>query len=145
MVREPILTSPDNAILDATHSRERTRRAARIPIAMITALFVVSLAAAPKQTIYQVAEVSVPPRVASKIEPKYTTKARAAKIQGTVVLTMVIKADGHADHIHVRQSLDNGLDANAVSAIKKWSFDPAEKDGKRVPVNATIEVNFHLL
>ena len=103
------------------------------------------LAAAQKQRIYQVAEVSVPPHVASKIEPKYTARARAAKIQGKVVLTMVIKTNGHADHIQVQQSLDKGLDANAVSAIKKWSFEPAKKDGKLVPVNATIEVNFHLL
>ncbi len=145
MVREPVLSSRIRSILDPTCSRKRAGTAHRATIVMVSALLVVSLAAAQKQRIYQVAEVSVPPHVASKVEPKYTARARAAKIQGKVVLTMVIKTDGHADHIQVQQSLDKGLDANAVSAIKKWSFEPAKKDGKLVPVNATIEVNFHLL
>jgi TonB family protein len=145
MVREPVLSSRIRSILDPARSRTRARTKHMAAIATVSALLVVSLAAAQSQRIYSVAEVSVPPRVASKIEPKYTAKARTAKIQGTVVVTMVIKTDGHADNIHVARSLDKGLDANAVSAIKKWSFEPAMKDGKRVPVNATIEVNFKLL
>jgi TonB family protein len=145
MVRAPVLASRITAILDVTQSRARSSRSSRVAIAVLSLLLAVSLAAAQKQRVYTVAEVSDPPRVASKIEPKYTAKARAAKIEGTVELKMVIKPDGRAANIHVARSLDKGLDANAVSAIKKWSFEPGKKDGERVPVSATIEVNFRLL
>ena len=38
-----------------------------------------------------------------------------------------------------------GLDEQAVAAIMRWKFNPAQKDGAPVAVMATIEVNFKLL
>ena len=87
MVRQPVLTSRITAILDSTRSRQRASRAYRAVIIAASVLLLVPLAAFQSARIYKVAEVTTPPRVASKIEPKYTAKARAAKIQGTVVLS----------------------------------------------------------
>jgi TonB family protein len=145
MVREPILTSRITAILDSTHPRGRSGRWSRVAIVISSLLLVVLLAACQGARIYKVAQLTTPPHVISKIEPQYTEQARAQKIMGTVVLTMVLNPDGHADHIRVMRSLDKGLDANAVAAIQQWTFEPGEKDGKPVRVTATIEVNFHLL
>jgi len=139
MVRPSALTSRIDAILDSARSHSRAGVAHRAAVLMASTLLFLSLAVA------QNADLSVPPRVASKVEPKYTRQARAAKIQGKVVLTMVIKSDGRADQIQVARSLDKGLDANAITAIRKWHFDPGKKNGKAVPVAATIEVNFKLL
>ena len=52
---------------------------------------------------------------------------------------------GRADDIQVIQSLDPGLDANAVGAVSQWQFTPGTKDGQPVDVAATIEINFKLL
>jgi TonB family protein len=145
LLTSPLLTSRIDALLDPTRSHARASLVHRATVLMASTLLFLSLAAAQSQTVYKVADLSVPPRVASKVEPKYTAKARAAKIQGKVVLKMVIKANGRADQIQVAQSLDKGLDANAIAAIRKWHFDPGKKDGKMVPVAATIEVNFKLL
>jgi TonB family protein len=41
--------------------------------------------------------------------------------------------------------LDTGLDQKAVEAVGKWKFQPGVKEGKAVPVQATIEVNFRLM
>ena len=38
-----------------------------------------------------------------------------------------------------------GLDEKAIEAVQKWRFKPGVKDGKPVPVAATVEVNFRLL
>jgi protein TonB len=78
------------------------------------------------------------------VEPNYTDDARNAKIQGPVVLALIVDTDGRAEKIQVTKSLDKGLDQQAVAAIEKWHFAPGIKDGKQVRVAATIEVNFHL-
>lgn len=42
------------------------------------------------------------------------------------------------------ESLDAGLDQNAVEAVKQWVFEPGTKKGKPVTVAARLEVNFKL-
>jgi TonB family protein len=84
------------------------------------------------------------PRLVAKVEPGYDEASRQAKIQGVVVLYAVIDAQGLLSEIYVLLPLTPGLDANAISAVKKWRFSPAIKDGKPVVVGVTIEVNFRL-
>ena len=44
------------------------------------------------------------------------------------------------------KSLDEkyGLDAQAVTAMKKWRFKPGTKDGKPVAVEVMVEMSFKL-
>jgi TonB family protein len=85
------------------------------------------------------------PVALKKLEPAYTPEAKEAKIQGTVLLSIVIEPDGHTSNILVERSLDPGLDANAIEAVGTWLFKPATKDGEPVPVAAKVEINFRLL
>ena len=85
------------------------------------------------------------PSVLFKVEPEYSEEARKAKWQGTVVLSLVVDEGGKAQGIKVVRSLGLGLDQKAIEAVEKWRFKPGMKDGKSVPVIATIEVNFRLL
>ncbi|MEO8595192.1 MAG: TonB family protein [Candidatus Solibacter sp.] len=85
------------------------------------------------------------PRLLYKVEPAYSEEARAAKYQGTVVLSVVIDVDGQAKDIDLIKALGLGLDEKAVLAINQWKFKPGEKDGLIVPVRATIEVNFRMM
>ena len=85
------------------------------------------------------------PQIIERQEPSYTEEARAARIQGTVLLRLVVRADGTTGQIRVLRSLDVGLDQRAVEAVSRWKFKPGMKDGKPVSVETTIEVSFHLL
>ena len=85
------------------------------------------------------------PAVLSKVEPEYSEEARKAKWQGTVVLSLVVDDQGRPQNLKVLRSLGLGLDQKAIEAVEKWRFKPGMKDGKPVPVMATIEVNFRLL
>jgi protein TonB len=85
------------------------------------------------------------PVVLSKVEPEYSEEARKAKWQGTVVLQIVVDEHGLPKDMKVMRQLGLGLDAKAMEAVGKWRFKPGMKDGKPVPVLATIEVSFHLL
>jgi len=86
------------------------------------------------------------PRLLVEEKPRYTAAAMAAKIQGRVLLTAIVQADGTIDHIVVRRSLDSkwGLDREAVAAAQKWKFAPGTRDGEPVPVLVSIELTFTL-
>ena len=85
------------------------------------------------------------PALLHKLEPSYSVEARAAKVQGTVVLSVVIGTDGAACDIQLRKGVGYGLDEQALNAVTQWTFKPGMRDGMAVPVQASIEVNFRLL
>ena len=146
MVRTAALEGRVRSILDRTRSRVRAGWLVRAAIAAGTAALIVPLAAFQDPTVHKIGEKGVkPPRVISKVDPKYTAEARDAKIEGTVVLRCLVDEGGVAENIEVVRSLDSGLDTEAISAVSQWRFAPATKDDKPVRVEATIEVNFRLL
>lgn len=77
-------------------------------------------------------------------DPEYSEEARKAKYQGTVLLWVVVGADGRPRDIHVQRALGMGLDEKAIEAVRKWTFEPAMKDGHPVAVQVNIEVSFRL-
>jgi len=44
----------------------------------------------------------------------------------------------------VVRSLGLRLDEKAIEAVRKWSFEPAMRDGQPVAVQVHVEVSFHL-
>jgi len=80
-----------------------------------------------------------------KADPQYTEEARNAKIEGAVLIQVLITEDGVPTDPKVVRSLDKGLDEKALEAVRQWRFKPGLKDGKPVAVSATIEMNFKLL
>ena len=79
-----------------------------------------------------------------KPDPPYTKEAKAAKIEGTVVLQIIIGVDGAVTNVKVVKEFDKGLTENAVDTVKTWKFKPAMKDGKPVPCKVSVEVGFRL-
>lgn len=79
-------------------------------------------------------------------EPKYTSDAMRAKLQGEVWLQVVVKENGTVGDVVVKKSLDDkfGLDEEAKKAAKLWLFRPGMKDGKPVAVYATLILTFRL-
>ncbi len=77
-------------------------------------------------------------------DPEYSEEARKAKYQGTVVLWMVVGADGRPQQVRVQRSLGMGLDEKAIEAVRQWKFEPAKLNGQAVPVQINVEVNFRL-
>jgi TonB family protein len=77
--------------------------------------------------------------------PNYTQEARAAKFNGTVVLEVVVTADGRAENISVVRKAGYGLDESAVETVRTWQFRPAKgPDGTPVATLVPIEVTFRI-
>jgi TonB family protein len=66
------------------------------------------------------------------------------KVEGTVFLYAVIRADGTVDRVRVLQSLDARLDQSAMRALQKWHFRPGTKLGAAVDVEAVVQIPFRV-
>jgi TonB family protein len=78
-------------------------------------------------------------------DPRYSEEARAAKINGTVTLQIVIEPDGHATDVQVVKSLGHGLDELAIETVQNWRFKAAlGPRGMPVPTSVRVEINFRL-
>jgi protein TonB len=86
------------------------------------------------------------PKLVKKVEAVYTQEAKDAHIEGTVILSTVVRPDGSTSDVAVSRSLDTtyGLDGQAVNALRQWKFDPGMKDGKAVAVRVSVEITFTL-
>ena len=78
--------------------------------------------------------------------PQYTQAAMAARIEGNVLLEVVVSADGAVGDVTVVKSLDSqyGLDQQAVEALKHWQWKPGTRDGEPSPVAVQVEMTFTL-
>lgn len=77
--------------------------------------------------------------------PEYTPQARAAKLQGTVVLWVSIESSGRVgSDVKVLRRLGLGLDEEAVKCVKKWQFSPPHHDCNGKPVHRRVDVQFVL-
>jgi protein TonB len=84
------------------------------------------------------------PRILSQTRPTYTTEALSAKIQGSVWLELVVTRDGRPDAIRVARSLDSGLDAEAIKAVREWRFAPGRLANAPVDVLVTVVMDFSI-
>lgn len=78
-------------------------------------------------------------------EPPYTEEARKAKLQGKIILQVLVGADGRAKRLRVLQGLGMGLDERAMETVRGWRFLPA-RDARHTPISTwvTIETRFQL-
>jgi TonB family protein len=85
-----------------------------------------------------------PPRATYMPGPEYSEKARKKKIEGAVMLSLVVGKDGVARNIRVTHSLGYGLDEKAIEAVQKWKFTPAMRDDQPVAYEIAVQVQFKL-
>ena len=94
--------------------------------------------------VYQPGAGIDPPTLVKEVRPLYTDEARRQRIQGNVILEIVVRSDGSVGSIKVRRPLGGGLDQRAIEAVRQWRFTPARRHGTPVDVAVEIEVEFKL-
>jgi len=97
--------------------------------------------AAPSKT-----DVSIPASYsASNQKPIYPNMSKRLGEQGTVVLRVLVKADGSAGEVEVKSSSNYPrLDQAAIDAVKTWRFNPAKIDGKATDEWYQVPIPFKL-
>ena len=96
--------------------------------------------------IYHIGEGVSLPKTRFSPTPEYTIEAAKRKIEGTVLLSLVVLPDGTSRNVTVIKGLGYGLDEQAVKAVSTWRFQPAvrQSDGEAVPISITVETTFHV-
>ncbi|HVI06680.1 MAG TPA: energy transducer TonB [Candidatus Binatia bacterium] len=87
---------------------------------------------------------ALPAEILSKPTPNYTQEARSLRIEGEVLLEVVLEASGSLHVVRVVRGLGHGLDDNAVKAAEQIRFKPATKDGQPTDSTVVLHIIFQL-
>jgi TonB family protein len=82
-------------------------------------------------------------RLISSVAPVYPTIAKAQRVGGNVKIDALVDASGNVTSM----SLVSGpplLQQAAMDALRHWKYEPAQLDGKPVPMHLTVMVQFKL-
>jgi periplasmic protein TonB len=83
------------------------------------------------------------PRKTVDVRPVYPEIARAAHVEGTVVLEAVLDTTGRVTQLKVIKSVSL-LDQAALDAVRLWRYTPSLYGGRPVSVLMTVTVRFTL-
>ena len=84
-----------------------------------------------------------PPRMTRPASPSYPPTARIQRIEGTVLLSVLVSENGAVQDVRVIKG-DARLTEAAVQAVRRSGFSPGSKDGVRVKSWIPVSINFKL-
>jgi protein TonB len=84
-----------------------------------------------------------PPELLVRINPDYPELARTSKVEGKVILEIVVGRSGEVEEVKVLRSHPL-FDAAATEAVRRWKYAPALQSGRPVKVYITVVVDFRL-
>jgi TonB family protein len=94
---------------------------------------------APPETL---GEPETPPRILRVVKPTYPQLALRARIRGIVLLRVFVSETGAPEQIEVLKGVGGGLTEAAISAIRRWTFEPARRNGQAVKSWTTVPIPF---
>ena len=79
----------------------------------------------------------------SKVAPDYPADAKQARIQGTVVMRVIVDKEGNVANIQLISGHPI-LAPAAIDAVKQWKYRPFLLNGMPVEIETQVTVNFTL-
>ncbi len=77
-------------------------------------------------------------------QPAYPPGARAERLEGDVLLEVVVSTAGAVESVRVLKSAGHGFDESAVAEVRGYRYSPAMKDGRPVRETKTVAIHFRL-
>lgn len=84
------------------------------------------------------------PKKTKHVLPVYPEIARKARLEGTVILEVIVSKQGKVRDIKVLKGLSMGLTEAAVEAVRQWEYEPSTLNGRPVEVIITVTSRFSL-
>jgi TonB family protein len=92
----------------------------------------------------EIAARAIAAEILFKPTPVYTQEARSLRIEGEVLLEVVLEASGNLRVVRIVRGLGHGLDDNAVKAAEQIHFKPATRDGQPTDSTVVLHIIFQL-
>jgi len=83
------------------------------------------------------------PRLLRKVVPAYPELARRTRIEAPVILDVAINEQGAVSEVRVLQGHPL-LDPTCINAVRQWVYEPTYVNGRAVPVQTTVTMEFKL-
>jgi TonB family protein len=84
-----------------------------------------------------------PPKKLRHVNPRYPPAAQRARIQGVIFASALVSDTGCIPRAQILRSIPP-LDLAALAAVVQWEYSPTRLDGKPVPTEMTVTLNFVL-
>lgn len=84
------------------------------------------------------------PKAIYKPGPKYAANALLKGVSGTIRVRVIVNEKGFPEIMEIVEHLREGLDANALSAVSQWRFEPGVREGVAAASVVVVELKFHL-
>jgi protein TonB len=76
------------------------------------------------------------------VDPGYPLELMKQNVQGTVILSAVIRGDGSVGEVRILRGVDDRLDVYASAALSRWRFRPATRNGDPVALQTVVMIPF---
>lgn len=130
-------------VAPATADREAAASAAASVAALANAAApaaTMAVANQPGPTVITAPRYRLPPA-----PPVYPARAVELGLTGTVLVRARVTPDGSTEETRLWRSSGHALlDAAALAAVRRWAFEPASVDGRRVEAWVEVPVHFRL-
>ena len=83
------------------------------------------------------------PKKIKDVRPRYPDDAKAAGVQGVVIMEVTLDTEGNVANARIIRSIPL-LDEAALDAVRQWKFTPTLLNGVPVSVLMTVTVAFTL-
>lgn len=91
---------------------------------------------------FSLAELDQKPRAIVQGSPTIPQEMRGKKIEGVVSVLFVVNASGKVENPRVEKSSHAAFETPALSAIRKWKFEPGLRAGQRVATKMRVSIRF---
>jgi TonB family protein len=131
----------DEALRLAKEAQEARRRADE---AAAAAARTAAAPAVREGDLVELSRVDTEPSVLRSVLPEVPPLARTRRVGGTVLLRVLVNERGQSEEVEVLRDTTPkvGLGETSRTAVLKWSWTPATKDGRKVRTWMTVQVPF---
>jgi TonB family protein len=98
---------------------------------------------APTQ-VFEIYNLDEPPQPIVQVQPEYPEKAKKAKLEGKVIVAVVVDENGDVIQASIHLSTNPIFNEAALKAAKKMKFKPGRQKDKPVKVKVLIPFVFKL-
>jgi serine/threonine-protein kinase len=89
-------------------------------------------------------DIRTPPVLLRSVRPDYPAAARAAQMEGDVILQATVGTDGKVQEVTVLQSVHPLIDEAATNAVLTYEYEPGELNGVPEIATSRVTVSFRL-